>query len=171
MVNDTEILQNANEAAEADAPALGAQIKDSAAAKNFMFAGKAIFTLVSKETGARFTFKVSHKDAEGPYPEKWFVSLLVGPDNWTNYRTFGQIVKEDGKFWFSMTQKAKSFNLTPETKSVRGFIYCFQHVRAGLEPKGLEIWHAGKCGRCGRLLTVPSSIEMGLGPDCADKGF
>ena len=24
----------------------------------------------------------------------------------------------------------------------------------------------GKCGRCGRKLTVPSSIESGLGPHC-----
>jgi hypothetical protein len=27
--------------------------------------------------------------------------------------------------------------------------------------------HEGKCGRCGRLLTVPSSIESGIGPECS----
>ena len=26
---------------------------------------------------------------------------------------------------------------------------------------------AGACGRCGRPLTVPSSIDRGIGPDCA----
>lgn len=30
----------------------------------------------------------------------------------------------------------------------------------------VEIWHEGKCGRCGRQLTVPESIESGFGPEC-----
>lgn len=33
----------------------------------------------------------------------------------------------------------------------------------------LQVWHEGRCGRCGRKLTVPSSIETGLGPECAGK--
>ena len=33
----------------------------------------------------------------------------------------------------------------------------------------VEIWHEGKCGKCGRPLTVPSSIENGLGPSCLKK--
>jgi hypothetical protein len=33
----------------------------------------------------------------------------------------------------------------------------------------LEVWHEGRCGRCGRRLTVPESIESGLGPECATK--
>ena len=27
-------------------------------------------------------------------------------------------------------------------------------------------WHEGRCGRCGRKLTVPESIEAGYGPEC-----
>jgi hypothetical protein len=30
----------------------------------------------------------------------------------------------------------------------------------------VEVWHEGTCGKCGRALTVPSSIENGLGPEC-----
>jgi hypothetical protein len=30
----------------------------------------------------------------------------------------------------------------------------------------VEFWHEGKCGRCNRKLTVPSSIESGFGPEC-----
>jgi hypothetical protein len=33
-------------------------------------------------------------------------------------------------------------------------------------PECIEIWHEGKCGKCGRQLTVPSSIETGIGPEC-----
>jgi hypothetical protein len=32
---------------------------------------------------------------------------------------------------------------------------------------GFNLQHAGKCGRCGRKLTVPQSIETGIGPECA----
>ncbi|MGQ4872128.1 MAG: DUF6011 domain-containing protein, partial [Candidatus Thorarchaeota archaeon] len=31
-------------------------------------------------------------------------------------------------------------------------------------PEKVRIWHEGKCGRCGRRLTVPESIESGYGP-------
>ena len=34
-------------------------------------------------------------------------------------------------------------------------------------PKECEIWHEGCCMRCGKRLTVPASIELGFGPDCA----
>ena len=30
-------------------------------------------------------------------------------------------------------------------------------------PTFIEIWHEGKCGKCGRTLTVPDSIINGLG--------
>lgn len=35
-------------------------------------------------------------------------------------------------------------------------------------PASVEIWHEGRCCRCNRKLTVPASIELGLGPDCAE---
>jgi hypothetical protein len=33
-------------------------------------------------------------------------------------------------------------------------------------PNFIEIWHEGRCGKCGRTLTVPDSIANGLGPEC-----
>jgi hypothetical protein len=36
-------------------------------------------------------------------------------------------------------------------------------------PDGVVIWHEGRCGRCGRRLTVPESIESGYGPECIGK--
>ena len=136
-----------------------AQIKTPEAAKNFMLAGKAIFTLVSMKTGTRYTYKVTHKEANGQYAESYMVSFLTGPDNWTNYNYIGRINMQ-GQF----------LPKNPAHVPTSGFAYTYKAVAAGLEPKNVEVWHAGKCGRCGRLLTVPSSIEMGLGPECASKG-
>ena len=30
--------------------------------------------------------------------------------------------------------------------------------------EALEVWHEGKCCRCGRTLTVPESVKLGIGP-------
>ena len=35
-------------------------------------------------------------------------------------------------------------------------------------PASIEVWHEGCCARCAKRLTVPASIEMGYGPDCAE---
>jgi Family of unknown function (DUF6011) len=163
MVNEKELMSNEETAHAAH------QISSGLAIKKFVLAGKAIFTVVSKRTGTRYTFKVTHKDASGQWPEKYFVAYLNGPDNWTNYVTFGQISMNGV---FSLTNKAKNeLHLTMDSAPVAAFNWTYQFVNAGKDPIGVEFWHAGKCGRCGRLLTVPSSIEMGLGPECASKGF
>jgi hypothetical protein len=33
----------------------------------------------------------------------------------------------------------------------------------------LIVHHENHCGRCGRTLTVPESVERGIGPDCLAK--
>jgi hypothetical protein len=33
----------------------------------------------------------------------------------------------------------------------------------------LEVWHEGRCAKCGLKLTVPQSIMTGFGPTCAKK--
>ena len=158
MVNEDQLESN-----EATAHA-AAKLASPVAARNFMLAGKAIFTLVSLKTGTRYTFKVVHKPANEKYGESWMVSYLTGPDNWANYSYIGQI--KNGTF-----RTTKASKLTMASAPVAGFNWAFTRINAGLETPNMEVWHAGKCGRCGRLLTVPSSIEMGLGPECASKGF
>jgi hypothetical protein len=34
-------------------------------------------------------------------------------------------------------------------------------------PESVEVWHEGACVKCAKRLTVPASIELGFGPDCA----
>ena len=34
---------------------------------------------------------------------------------------------------------------------------------------GFDVHHEGKCGKCGRPLTVPESVKTGLGPICSGK--
>jgi hypothetical protein len=129
-------------------------------AKQYTLAGNATVTLSSQRTGARYTFKVSQaKDRDGTLKAFWFVGLLAGADNESDYQYMG-VIGDDG---FRLTAKSK---YKADSIPVRAFQFFWRFVSAEQMPKDMEIRHAGSCGRCGRKLTVPSSIDSGLGPDC-----
>jgi hypothetical protein len=126
-----------------------------------MMAGNATVTLVSVKSGTRFTYKVSKPDnGDGSF---LFVSLLTGPDNWSNYQYFGYIRRG---IFFHGGAKAK---IGSEAPGAKAFAWAFSNLAKDHLPETLEVWHEGKCGRCGRKLTVPSSIASGFGPECINK--
>lgn len=52
---------------------------------------------------------------------------------------------------------------------LQAFPWTWNKIRFGEDvPKIVEVWHEGGCCRCAHKLTVPASIEMGMGPDCAE---
>jgi hypothetical protein len=68
---------------------------------------------------------------------------------------------KDGQFRLTRSSRA-----TLDAPSVKAFRFFFESNR--LHPE-LVVRHEGKCGRCGRTLTVPESIDRGIGPECAGK--
>lgn len=153
-------------------------ITDPKKALHFLLAGNAYLTLVSKKTGVRYTFRVSlaKEDVQANQqnlfhnrvptkqkPKTWFVSLLSGQDNTSDYVYLG-IVQSN---IFRLTKKSR---MNSESAPVKAFGWTFAKLQQGVFPDELEFWHMGRCGRCGRMLTVPSSIAAGIGPECAGKG-
>lgn len=136
------------------------RLKTIDAVREFVLAGNATLTLVSNATGARFTYKVHRRDVTTPY----FVSLLRGPDNNLDYQYLGYLkeVNDDVHYWHGVKSK-----IGRDAPSARAFIWFWQRVRDGRLPESLEIWHEGRCGRCGRKLTVPESLARGIGPECS----
>lgn len=134
----------------------------------FMLAGKAIFTLRSRRTGNRFTYKVSKKENEN----FWFVSVLTGADNNNDYTYLGNISVNGPQhqrygshsFWHS-----KKRQISPDAPSAKAFAWAFRKLVVRAATPDLEIHHCGFCGRCGRLLTVPESVASGYGPECIGK--
>ena len=138
-----------------------AQFTDAAAALSALTAGNATITLVSKKTGARFTYNVkAPKEDNGTVR---FVSVLTGSNNESDFSYAGVVRKGQG---FSTTAKSK---VGPDAPSVQAFGWAFAAIRSGTIPANLEVWHEGRCCRCGRKLTVPESVASGIGPDCAEK--
>jgi hypothetical protein len=158
-----------------------AQISDPEAIFHYVMAGRATLTLVSRTTGLRFTFQVSPKlvrlvDGEdtGKFAARVreamdgvrFVKVLTGADNTRDYTYIGHINAE---------RRFRTDNRTaldPNTPSVRAWAWFWDVLMRRL-PKlnQLEVWHHGKCSRCGRRLTVPESLSTGLGPVCAEEAY
>jgi len=133
--------------------------------KQFIQAGKSTFTIQNDQTGNRFTFKVTKftPPAQNSNP-MWFVKVMTGTDNESSYTFIGTIFN-DGSFKFSQKSKIKS-----DAQSVKVFNWLWNKIRANgpdnqFEPF-VKFYHEGKCGRCGRTLTVPESITSGFGPEC-----
>jgi len=151
----------------------GRQLKNWTDIRDFIFAGHAIFTLRSLKTGMRYTYEVKVKkaDVEREYPlaandTTYFVSVLRGPDN-TDHFSYMGVLRRPGRFW--ITERSRVLRSAGSMKALLWFLDALAHERPVLNGR-LEVWHEGRCGRCGRRLTVPESIDRGLGADCAGMG-
>ena len=89
---------------------------------------------------------------------------------------FEMDVKGSGGCWVcGHTQAEHSPPTVPASESVSTPLPGLKRVRRstqinqGRMPLTLTVFHDGKCGRCGRKLTVPESIQSGLGPVCAGQ--
>ncbi len=135
-------------------------------AMGFMLGGDARLTLQSEKTGVRYTYRISVCDNR-PNKDLYFVKALTGSDNENSYSYIG-VIKFDvmGLPVFSLTAKSK---MTAEALPVKGIKYAISALNSAQLPNNMSIWHEGKCGRCGRTLTVPTSIASGFGPECIKK--
>ena len=128
----------------------------------FIFAGNATFTLTSTRTGQSYTYKVREGKPMVSRAPKLFASVLTGPDNTADYTYMG-IVERAGAHAQLVPTRASAINVNaPSWRALEWFL---QHV----DSDRVEVRHMGRCGRCGRALTVPSSIDSGLGPECAGR--
>lgn len=128
----------------------------------FFHGENAIFT-VSNPQGEHYTFKITKRSKEAPF----FVTLLTGPNNTQDYTYLGIYIPQHQEV--RLTAKSKYREDSTPVKVVR---WAIKKVHEGtpLLP-GYAIQHEGKCCRCGRMLTDSESIERGIGPECAKKGW
>lgn len=142
--------------------------------KDFILAGNAIFTVTSPEldtgrpeldTGHQ-TYRVRLVHFEDDLRDWYFVDLLTGPDNTHDYTYLGRLDKSSGRLLRTSKSPAWLVDavLWSVLEEVTFAVWSGDWTGKALED--VEVAHAGKCGRCGRLLTDPESIELGIGPVC-----
>lgn len=124
--------------------------------KQFVFAGRAVFTIESAKTGKQFTYKVYKSDVPDTYIVRW---LDYEEDA---YRFVG-VYYADREFfklippWINMGKEWRPVQ-------IRAIEYFFAHIND--LPDTISVYHEGRCARCGRPLTDEKSLELGFGPEC-----
>lgn len=129
----------------------------------FMLAGKSEFILHSTKTNEDFKFKLDKKDSKYNAGEFiYFVSLKVG-----------RIDQYAGVMWFNSNTSEFNFKekvdgpVKASSVEIRSLLFVLNKLYKEDTVQYLEVYHVGKCGRCGKKLTTPESILTGLGPSCS----
>lgn len=142
-------------------------IRNEFISKQFVLAGSAIFTIETPER--HYTFLVDKVEPTANFPKPaWFVKLLTGPDNTGDYTYLGKLDDFTGQL--ILTGKSA---LPADAFPVRLLNRVLARVWTGdhkaYMAHGYRTHHEGRCGKCGRRLTVPASINSGIGPECAKQ--
>lgn len=130
------------------------------AAIEYINGGNATVTLVSKVTQDRRTFRVRESD-DG---RLFFVSALTGQNNDTDYQYLGTVCGHEYRH-------GRKSRIGADAPAAKAFAWFFAGLTAFPERvfEQVEVWHEGRCGRCGRKLTAPESVESGFGPECRQR--
>lgn len=121
------------------------------------------YTLVFGD-GEYRTLKVKTQPADASFkPGTQLISYLNGPDNWSNYKSFGEIKRGN---YLHVWLKYQTDGMGTVIDAAEALLAGPESMIDGLKAYGLQ---SGKCGICGRKLTVPESIERGIGPECWGK--
>jgi len=127
---------------------------------NLAHVPSATYTVVLDDEGDYLTLALKEWKSKGDGTRA--LKMLVGPNNDADYQFVGG-VNPDGSVW-----------LTSRFKVDGRLADAVGKLAMGSEDDLAQGRHAfallsGTCARCGRTLTVPSSLYAGLGPDCAGK--
>jgi hypothetical protein len=127
--------------------------------KDFILGGRAQFA-VDNGTGRRFVYRATRKENAGKVV--YFLSVDSKLKGGRDGAYMGLIDPDSGHV--RLTGKSRFIANDPAYKAAE---WALQRTWNG---KGLplpsSLTHVGRCGRCGRLLTHPDSIQSGLGPEC-----
>ena len=128
--------------------------------QQFITAGNATFTISNSKTGNRLTFRVKQPKREEIKGLR-FVQVMTGPDNESSYTNLGTIFP-DGRYF-----RSRKSRIGEDALSAKTFAFLWKYVDSIGKLPTIEIRYSNNCGRCGRKLTVPSSIDNRIGPECA----
>lgn len=144
-------------------------------AKDFFLAGRACFTLsipaefaATHNTPKQYVFKITKAMANPKYPEAFFVSMLVGANNETDFQYIGQLDKQTGEVKTTHKSKISADSMAMKLLN-RALANVWRGTPERIAAAGFELLHSGKCGKCGRVLTDRDSIAAGLGPTCRGR--
>ena len=143
------------------------QFEDVDTAYEYVLGGHGSITVVSKKTGKRYTYTFGQKEdspvfVRAKYGAEYEDTVYIG------------CIRDNGKPLDTPFYLCKDDRVIKHP-ACKTFAWIWGHILHGARTSDpelldhIEIWHEGKCGRCGRSLTVPESIAAGIGPVCAER--
>jgi len=134
----------------------------------FVLSGDAVFTLVSKGTKKRFTYQIRRKIDQNIKKERpiFWVNLLTGPDNRSNYTQLGRLTTDGGDY---LVYKVKGGLTSGPRKGIQWLVDRITDEDYWRFTACVDFLPEGRCRACGRRLTDPHSIVAGIGPECAKR--
>lgn len=121
------------------------------------------FTIRSKKTGKDYTFKIS----QIPFMGKNYLHIKVETE-YLNFRYMGYY-REGLIFRKNKTTKKTESVETPASKAISWFLRQLKANQLNILESSVDIFHLGKCLKCGKPLTDSVSIENGIGPVCRNN--
>jgi len=138
---------------------------DSASFRTFMFQGKAFFTLHNIEKDTHITFRIQPPKRKRGQPEetRYFeVYVKALNDKYAGNKYVGRIDRKERSF--------KPYGYVERDhvgiQTIEWLIRNWNHLEEWEKEERLAIYHLGTCCKCGLPLTVPESIQNGIGPKC-----
>ncbi len=134
---------------------------DSAAFRNFMFQGKALFTIKNSE-GNEITLSVKSLPRRRKDPENrelFNVELKSVDGVYQRSRFIGQVNRTERKF-------VKSTYIDDDNPGVEMMNWIINNWSNLEDFKETSFYHRGRCAKCSKELLLPESIENGIGPQC-----
>jgi len=131
-------------------------------------------TIVNDESGGRVTLRFRRpKGRDGKPFSAVMVDVMTGSDNEGDYAFAGSLRGA------TMNISAKSKCPAAKAKMAKAVLdWTLARVEGGHPLVGaktdgtafsVRVLHEGRCACCGRKLTVPESIDTGIGPVCAGR--
>lgn len=144
-------------------------MSDFQVTKDWILAGKAIFTIFWTKDGEEhhYTYKIQKSEKNGKFDETYFVYLLTGPDNGSDYTYVGLLVNNPAQV---ITTRKSAYN--HDSLPVRALNRAMLRVWDNQPfPENTGIKGEGRCGVCGKRLTRPEGLaddgyRLGYGPVC-----
>lgn len=137
------------------------QFKDTFDLDNYLLAGNAVITLESP-SGKHHTYLYSKPKNAEVFPDD--VRFVYALHNGKKQFYLGMIEMDK----FRLTRNSR---FDYDTEIVKGAFY-IEKLRlypGFIDKSPMRVYHQGRCGKCGRVLTDPKSIKCGIGPHCRKK--
>lgn len=132
----------------------------SDAIRQYIFGGHGVVTLLSDVSNEHHTYSFSVPENRKPNDDTMFIYTLVDGSNWVYVGMYRNKA-------FRLTAKS---NYSTDTSIVKGIAYIFKlMLNPDFSDDRMHLFHEGICSRCGRPLTNPMSIRLGIGPTCMEK--